>query len=408
MPRSLLLFLLLTVVSGQTHAEDDVDAARESDTDPAGMSSTPFDLALLPLLNFTTDRGFGFGGFGAGYWREGGDEKTPYSAMLSLQLWFTTGGYQYHKVLLDLPHVAGSDVRFDLFGGYEAWDGAWYFGSGARRPRRIDVRLDADYYRSGVDGALVVSNVRVPIGGPAIAFGSITFRHANVTAYPGSLLALEKPVGVDGGLLGQASAGALIDTRDQEPSPQRGVFSELSLRGAVRGWGSDFGFWGVNATHRQWFALLSGGRLVWALRGAIDLSTEGRPFFQKHILGGSQFVEIGGNSSLRGLLVGRYRGDVVVLGTSELRWQLLDATVFGTAIGLTLNGFFEAARISDWDDLLDGQPFHPTVGFGPRLTWNRLFVVRADFGVGIDQVELGGGTQREAISGLYILLGQSF
>lgn len=406
MPRPLVLCLLLSVFSGRAHAEVDFDTSNDTDTE--GSSSLPIDLALLPLLNFTTDRGFGFGGFGAGYWREGGDEKTPYSAMLALQLWFTTGGYQYHKLMLDLPHVAGSDLRLDLFGGYEAWDGAWYFGSGARRPRRIAADLDENYYRSGIDGSLLVSNVRVPLGGQAVAFGGITFRYATVTAYSGSLLATEKPIGSDGGFLGQAGVGVLLDTRDQEPSPNRGIFSELSLRGAAQGWLSDFGYLGVNVTHRQWFPLMPGGRLVWALRGAIDLSTEGRPFFQKHILGGSQFVELGGNSSLRGLLVGRYRGDVVVLGTSELRWKMLEARVYSAELALTLNGFLEAARVSDWGDLSEGSPFYPTLGIGPRLTLNRLFVLRADFGVGVDEVTMEGIQQREATTGLYILLGQAF
>ncbi|MFZ9886290.1 MAG: hypothetical protein ACO3JL_02205 [Myxococcota bacterium] len=395
-----LLLILFCFSAGAAHASED----NELGPPP----TNPLDVALLPLLNFTTDRGLGFGGFGAGYWRGGGDEKTPYAAMLALQLWFTTGGYQYHKLMLDLPRVGGSDVRLDLLGGYEAWEGAWYFGSGAQSPRRADGQTDGNYHRSRVDGALAVSNVRVPVAGQVVAFGGVTVRHVVVSAYSGSLLATEKPMGIDGGLLSQASVGALIDTRDQEPSPQRGLFSELSIRGAARRWVSDFGYLGLNFTHRQWLSLLPRGELVWALRGVIDLSTEGRPFFQKHILGGSQYVELGGNSSLRGLLVGRYRGDVVFLGTSELRWRVIDAVLYGTPLSLTLNGFFEAARVSDWGDIASGQPFHPTLGLGPRLTWNRLFVVRADFGAGIDQVVRNGVTQRETTTGLYILFGQVF
>ena len=52
---------------------------------------------------------------------------------------------------------------------------------------------------------------------------------------------------------------------------------------------------GANLTHRQWVPILNQGRLTFAYRVGIDAQTGAIPFFHQHVLGGSQWVDVGGN-----------------------------------------------------------------------------------------------------------------
>ncbi|MEO0603333.1 MAG: hypothetical protein AAF211_17975, partial [Myxococcota bacterium] len=57
------------------------------------------------------------------------------------------------------------------------------------------------------------------------------------TTYPDSAFAQVRPDG-DRGFLGVVNAGVMLDNRDNEPAPIRGVWLEASARGASSIWGS--------------------------------------------------------------------------------------------------------------------------------------------------------------------------
>ncbi len=63
--------------------------------------------AVVPLVNFTTDRGVGLGAYAAAFYLgPDGPGEDPYRAQLGTQFYKTTGGYQDHKLVLDLPGLA--------------------------------------------------------------------------------------------------------------------------------------------------------------------------------------------------------------------------------------------------------------------------------------------------------------
>ena len=206
---------------------------------------TGWDYAGFPLINFTTDRGVGYGAFASAFYHGTQPDSTiPYRASVGGQFYQTTGGYAFHKLLLDFPKLFGSNLRLDLVSGYESWDSAWYFGQGNRLPRLRESDTPEDFYTFDTKSVWAVPTLRIPLNGPWSVFTGYTLRLAEVNVYSGSLLSRDRPEGSDGGVLTQMSLGIMIDARDEEPSPTAGYWSEVSLRFGHSFLGSDFNLWG--------------------------------------------------------------------------------------------------------------------------------------------------------------------
>ena len=253
--------------------------------DAPAPTKTGWDYAGFPLVNFTTDRGVGYGAYVATFYHgPSGAGEEPYLASVGGQFYQTTGGYAFHKLLLDFPNIAGTGIRVDIASGYETWDSAWYFGLGNRLPRLKPDASPEQYYEFDLKNIWVVPNVRVPIGKAWGLFAGLVLRSADVGVYAESLLERDHPTGTEGGFLSQVQFGLLYDSRDREPSTRHGVFSELSVRGAHAVTGSDFSLWGANLTHRQWFPLTDNERWVLAVRAGLDVHGGDVPFFHQHIL----------------------------------------------------------------------------------------------------------------------------
>ena len=167
---------------------------------PTATNKTGWDFAGFPLVNFTTDRGVGYGAFLALYnYGDVPEPGIPFKASIGGQFYQTTGGYAFHKLLLDFPNFLGTDLRLDVVSGYEAWDSAWYFGIGNRTPRMPEDDTPENFYEFDTTSLWAVPTLRIPIIPRWSVFTGYTFRHARVEPYANSRLALDQPVGVDGG-----------------------------------------------------------------------------------------------------------------------------------------------------------------------------------------------------------------
>jgi hypothetical protein len=379
----------------------------------AAKQRTGWDYAGFPLVNFTTDRGVGYGAYLAAFYHgPNGSGSDPYRASIGGQFYQTTGGYAFHKLLLDFPNIADTGVRVDVASGYETWDSAWYFGLGNNTPRLHPDESPERYYTYDLKNIWIVPNLRVPIARDWSLFAGLVLRSAVVNVYEDSLLEVDDPVGTEGGFLSQVQLGLLVDTRDREPSTSRGVFSEVSLRGAHGLTGSDFALWGANMTHRQWLPLLKSDRLVLAIRAGLDLHTGEVPFFHQHILGGSQWVELGGNLMLRGLPNGRYRGNVTAYSNAELRWRVTQFDAMGSEFDVLLVPFFDLGRVWLWDEEDDALHLHGSAGAGLRLIYNDVFVVRFDVASALEEYAAKPKSttvdRRRAVLGIYAIVNHPF
>ena len=342
-------------------------------------------IAVVPLVNFTTDRGVGYGAYGAVFHLgPEGPGDAPYLAQIGAQFYRTTGGYQDHKLVVDLPRLKDGAFRANIQVGLETWDGAFYFGQGNLLPRVRPADTPENYYAFGLDSLRVVSNVRTPIGGQFELFTGHLARGAEITVYPDSRLEADQPTGVEGGWISQLQAGLLIDSRDHEISPTEGLYSEVSMRVSHPVLGSTWTLWGANITNRQYHTL-GQSKLVLAMREAIDIQRGETPFFHQIVMGGSEWVDIGGPIAMRGLPIGRYRGANTAYGDAELRWGIKDFSSRRSSYRLFLVSFIGGARIFDAGEdggLFEGDLAHGGAGGGIRLLYDEVFLVRVDIAAG--------------------------
>jgi hypothetical protein len=380
---------------------------------------TGVDFFGFPVFSYTTTDGFGYGANAMIVNRgPNGSGDEPYLAEIMAQYFSTTLGYQNHRLELDFPRMLGTPFRWNMRVGYEAWTAAPYFGEGNFLPRLYADLTPLDYYLFAYRSFRGRTNVRVLVSDPVELFAAYSFRLVHVDAYPGSLLALERPTGIEGGVMSEVGLGALVDTRDRESSPRHGVFSEGSVRAAGPLVGSAWTWVGLDLTDRRWIPLDKEKRLILANRVILDGRSGQVPFFEESAIAGTVPVSIGGQSTLRGLPTGRYRGDAAALLDTELRWTVLTVHPLGFQVDATLVPFLDTGRVflvaeeSDpWWHL------HTTLGLGGRLELKETFVARADFGFGREEYVPRGlspsqttlpNVQRGWVVNVTMMMGQPF
>ena len=404
--RLLFHVLLLSFVTVSRFAAAQGDTKKRED-------GRKYDLAGFPLANYTTDRGVGFGAFVSFfYFSDTPKEKEPYRASVGLQFYQTTDDYAFHKLLLDFPNLFNTRLRLDVVSGYEAWQDANCFGKGNDVPRLRPEATPTRFYNYDVVNFWFVPTLRIPVAKKWDIFLKANVRFADVEHYENSLLTQIRPVGFEGGFYPQWSMGVLTDRRNKEPSTSQGYVFEASLRTAQTFLLSDFESYGANITFRQWFELGDSDQYVFAYRVAADTNQGDTPFFHQSKLGGSQWVELGGNIVLRGLPFGRYHGLTTVFTNAEVRAKLTKFRLWNRKFEVLGVTYIDAARV--WHpEAPDSRPLniHFTAGLGPRLVYNDVFVVRLDVGLGLDEFRAAPGsadTSYAPVLGINFMAGHPF
>lgn len=219
----------------------------------------------------------------------------------------------------------------------------------------------------------------------------------------------------DGGRVNYLKAGVAYDTRDHEPNPMRGIWTE-----AIVMFAPDFlttgavGHTRLSLTHRQYFTLIPED-LSLAYRINIQQTITGETPFYLQPLVITSFLRsfasegLGGKITLRGILRHRVVGNGYALGNLELRWKFLHLNIGNTYIYIGMNGFLDAGMVTDKVKLnLDHVPEtekhlyfeetdespHVSAGAGLRVAINRNFIVALDYGKAFDK--------RDGDSGVYV------
>ena len=419
--------------------------ASASAADDEPPSDVGLKFGALPILDYGSDEGWGFGAhfklteFGDG-------TRRPFVYSLEGNAFATTGGIQSHWLALDVPHIGGSPYRVTLRAGYERAKYQPYYGVGNGSVRDEDAdRCDDAALEQQLPGAPNVCTSAPPSGQPNPAFRGKRFYQYDLEIFPSVQLTVLRSIGGPWSVLfgyqfqlvgfqplyrpddlgqdtgSQLSAdagqgrlvgwdgqsipgdpyhrfrqryaelvgGVRFDTRDNEFAPTRGMFHELSLRGAAHPLGSESSLVGANLTLRFYQRPIpSYWRLVFALRLLADVASDGLPFYRLPDTGGiSEAGELagpdalGGRSSIRALSLDRYQGNVKLLGNAELRWRFLSLGDFevGTVAGLDVGRVW--ARLGS----PDVGPLHVGAAVGLRLAWSHHLVVRADMGIAPEQ-----------------------
>ena len=395
-----------------------------ADDSAAAWEDPGWGWGALPALDYDTDDGFGYGVVGNLYRYDG--LTAPYKTSVAGLVFLTTKHVHVHRIEVDALGLANGPLRMTTRAELNAVRTANFCGFGAavdcnpgaaaaagdRAGLEGDPRDDFErrYYLTRyvrpngfVNGRWMLrddpSKVELMFGWRAdlLLPGDFSTRGP----YPGSLYDQTFPGGGERGLSSVLQAGLMWDTRDNEPAPHRGRWTEVSLRASTLAWGSAWTHLAANSTLRGYLPLAGEGRLTLANRLILDALVGDAPFTELGRVGGSDSIEVyGGADGGRGIRSGRYIGRVKAVETAELRWWFGRVNV-GPTFDFTLVGFADLGWVAaDWrslDELLAAP--HVGSGAGLRGAMDDNFVVRVD--VGFSAVEAGS-------PGIYIDIGNLF
>jgi outer membrane protein assembly factor BamA len=227
----------------------------------------------------------------------------------------------------------------------------------------------------------------------------------------------------NGGITNLLKIGAIYDTRDNEASPYKGIWSEAMLIAAPSFLGNKSSFTKLSITHRQYFSLLP-RKLILAYRVNYNGLIAGEiPYYMMPFYFSSGRVTdgLGGSKTLRGILRNRVVGDGSILGNLEMRYTFLRKLIFNQNFTITLSGFADAAQVVQFHPFNDAgvtasygktreenlaemhyqtEGIHLSYGGGLHFAINHNFIIAIDYGM--------AASAYDGKSGLYIALNYLF
>jgi len=210
--------------------------------------------------------------------------------------------------------------------------------------------------------------------------------------------------------------GLIFDTRDNEPNPMKGMWTEAQVLWSPSFLGnSSLSYGRLVLTHRQYFTLVPEDlNLAYRLSYQAKLG-EKMPYYMLPFVFNSPPSwtrdGMGGAKTMRGILRNRVAGEDYFLANIELRWKFVYFQLFKQNFYLALSGFMDAGMVTgkyefdmsgvpvnDPDAMRffpdDPETLHTSAGAGLHIAWNRNFIIAVDYGRALDK--------RDGISGLYI------
>ncbi len=441
-----LLFVFILSLSLTTFAQDDADttAITEKTKVKKDKIKKGWNFGGLPIISFDSDLGLQLGALASIYHYGDGSRYPRYDHYIYAEASFYTKGsgvfrlfYDTDKLIKGIRITADATYNPDLmyaFYGYNGYEST-YNADWIDDSTRVFYRMQRNFTRFmlSFQGRLFHDNLRWLAGAD---FYMLDVSNVNVSFFnekrdEGDKIPSEdsipslyqryqnwgliSPEEKNGGNFTALKVGVVYDTRDNEPNPNRGIWSEIVLMGAPKFLANtESGFSKISLVHRQYFTIVR-DRLTFVYRLGFIATIGGHtPWYAQNrlypsLLKGSSSEGLGGGKTIRGVLRNRVVGDAVGYGNFEFRWKFLKTTLFNQNIYLALNGFFDSGRVfvkmeqDKIDDLpeniksvyfTDEESFHNSVGAGLRIAMNQNFIVAIDYGKALDK--------RDGTSGIYI------
>jgi outer membrane protein assembly factor BamA len=416
--------------------------AQDGGAEPAdGVVKKGWTFGALPAISYNSDLGFQYGGlinlfyFGDGatypkYMHSLYGEVSRYTKGSGINRVFYDSEYLIPniRVTADISYLTEKALDFYGFNGYDAvYNPAWEDDEAGDYKTRMFYRHDRSMFRTMVDfqGSLSGRSLRWVAGFGILqnSVGSVDIDRLNKGKDEADLLP-DRPglydeyvswgiIGddeKDGGWTNNIKLGLVYDTRDFEPNPMKGIWSEVVLFAAPKFLGNgDFGYNKISATHRQYFTLIE-DRLSLAYRLNYQGTISGtvpfymQPYMISSFSNTSNTDGLGGSKTLRGVVRNRVVGDAFAFGNIELRWKFFNTILLNQDIYLALNPFVDMGKVLKKIDLPSGldtgnadyfltdeEALHTSVGAGLKIVLNQNFIVSVDYGKALDERDGGGG-----------------
>lgn len=211
---------------------------------------------------------------------------------------------------------------------------------------------------------------------------------------------------INGGKHTLIKAGIIYDTRDNEPNPMKGMWTEAQLVVAPSFLSDkDMSYTKLVLTHRQYFTLIPR-----------DLNLVYRVSYQKKLFGEMPYYMLpfafnsppswtrdglGGSKTMRGILRNRVVGEDYLFANLEARWKFVHFDLWQWNVYLALNGFLDGGLVTGKYDIdLSNVPaaqravffpsdekeaLHLGAGGGFHIALNENFIIAFDVGRALNE-----------------------
>ena len=366
-----IILVSLIVLTGTVHAqvviEHQDDSNEEITADRIGSFYT-----ILPAGGYSSDWGLYGGGF---FQRINYDMNvSPFLSILKADFTISTKGYIVSQVDYERTETFGLNLRSRVeFIGQRIKEGH-FFGLGNNT--RFDPDLfDESFYFYENRELFFKYTARKKISdlgedGFFDLYGTTTFWTVNAVISDESLIAVDRPSGIQNGHVAKVGLGLIADTRNSEFAPTRGFHYDIGLNTTPGLMNSEYRYSELIADLRHY--LNPFGRVVMAHRFKIEGISGDAPFWALPI--------IGNQYGLRGYYLNRFRGDRTVLQSAEIRSWLFSVLNNQITIGSVL--FWDSGRVfSEYDSEAFFSDWKHTYGIGAVFTlFGPDMILRADVG----------------------------
>jgi len=204
--------------------------------------------------------------------------------------------------------------------------------------------------------------------------------------------------------------GLVYDTRDNEPNPFSGIWTEMQLHYLPSFLSNtDYGYSRYVFTHRQYFTIIPDWMNV-AYRVSLQGKLTGEmPFYMMPYLFNTapQLTSdgVGGSKTVRGILRNRLVGEGIAYGNLELRGKIVKFNFINQNWYIALSTFLDAGMVTQkfqYPDNLSAaalqyidpdanEKVHLGYGAGVHIVLNQNFIVTVDYGFAVDEADGDNG-----------------
>ncbi len=417
----LLLSFTVLIICQPTAAQKKEKAKKDS-------VKTGFNFGGVPVVAYDQDVGFKYGIVLNLYHYGDGTRYPVYDHSLYLEWSRTTKGSGINQLIWDtdklIPNVRTTleasyltEQTLDFYGfnGYKAFfdyplmnkDDDGYLSTGFYRLDRKMLRLRADFVGDIIRDRLnwfagleYYNNKVASVDKEKLGMPDVTTLYEYYTK-EWNIIPQDQ---AEGGQQTLIKAGAIYDTRDNEPNPMKGIWTEAMLLFAPKGLSNtDYGYTRLSITHRQYFTLIPRD-LNFAYRLSYQAKLGGTmPFYMLPFVFNSPPWDtkngLGGAKNIRGVMRNRVVGDDFFYGNLELRWKFIHFQFLKQNVYLALAGFLDGGMVTDDYDIdISAVPqewmylfpdrkesLHLGTGGGFHFAMNQNFIITVDYGFPLNE-----------------------
>lgn len=368
--RALVLFLLVFSFTISLKAQS-------TSSEPTQAVSDSVELALLPALAYNTDWGVVGGGILSRYSYK--NQIEPFHSYFTVFALASTNGLFASSFFLDKPQIFGSDQRFSFEAYLSRFFQNQYYGIGSYNKIDSEPEENPEYYLYESFTSKIELILRRPVANFSNSsrldvYGILNANYRTpLGENNGTLIAQDRPVGIDGAHTISLGSGLIWENRDNEFDPSTGSYANIGFQVANKVIGSGYNYITADLDLRGYIPFHLLRDITFANRISFTHTYGSLPYWK--------LADLGGEETMRGYPENRFLDDNVIFLNTELRSWLWEFPDHNIKIGGTL--FADIGRTFSNGAALNNvfNDLKYTFGFGGNSSFfSENFILRGDVG----------------------------